>query len=123
MKDLALDSDGDLKLGSTTEDFNFKTDLEELKQKIWLLLNTNEEELDWNTDIGISFLDLLVNFDDQENLEKIINDYLVKQLPDIIDNATIISSKNDKQKRNLILNLQVNLKSGVNFNLDTNVRG
>lgn len=119
MKDFRLDEDGDFSINDSIGDLRHVNN--DLQQKVWLLLNTNTSELDWNEDIGISFLELIANADNTSVLQQIINEYLENQLPDLFDYCEITSSHLDTTTRTMHIDLNVHMTNGTV--LQTNIGG
>ncbi|MFC6180356.1 hypothetical protein [Lactiplantibacillus daowaiensis] len=96
---LKLDSTGDIEFDANTGTFSMVADDDEVAQALELLLGINLGELDWNPDLGLNHMDVLINGDDKDVVEAIINDYLSDQLGEAFDSFEITDFKIDKLNR------------------------
>lgn len=113
MTNLALDSTGDLDFNPSTGVFNTVDEDDELAQKLWLVLGINLGEIEWDDNIGLDHIDMILNGDDQSVLQSILKEYLEQQWPDTFDSIEITDFNADGQQRLTNLSATVTLLDGT----------
>lgn len=116
MKAFAIDETGDLILNASTGTFEMVDDEEATRQKLFLVLNTNAAELEWNENVGINQLNLILNGDDEAVVAQLIDDYLSEQWPDTYIRSEITSFDVDRVNRVTNLSIDVYLNDGQVIN-------
>lgn len=112
MKDLKMDSSGDVVINGVNGDLQMTTDADTLlAQKIQSLLNTNFGELDWNDQYGLSHVEMLTNSNDLNAVKRIIDNYLRDNLEDY-ESVNIDGSNYDSATRSLEIIATVKMKNG-----------
>lgn len=76
MKDLSQDGTHDLDLDFNSGSFSMVNGKQELEQKIINAVSTNQNELDWNSNVGLDQLDLVYNANSQHVIENMLTNYL-----------------------------------------------
>ena len=110
MKDLEQDDTHDLDLDSNSGSFSMLDSKQELEQKIVNAVSTNQNELDWNSRIGLSQLNLVYNGNSQRSVENILTEYLQR----IFGRQQVVSVKvydlqYDDDSRTLTFDSQITL--------------
>lgn len=112
MKDLKMDSSGDVVINGVNGDLQMTTDADTLlAQKIQSLLNTNFGELDWNDQYGLNHVEMLTNSNDLNAVKRIIDNYLRDNLEDY-ESVNIDGSNYDSATRSLEIIATVKMKNG-----------
>ncbi|WP_282804015.1 hypothetical protein [Secundilactobacillus kimchicus] len=121
MKAFALDDTGDLVLNESTGTFEMIEGEEAAQQKLFLVMNINSTELEWNENIGIDQLNLLLNGDDESVVAQLIDDYLSEQWPDTYIRSEITEFTVDRKHRTTSLTMNVYLTDGEVINAQSTI--
>lgn len=122
MKDIALDSSGDMIYNPVDGSIAMIEGDDQLRQKIKLSLATNLGELEWNNDFGLSHAELMDNSWDKSYLQSLIDDYLGETFEEVND-TTITNYVYNKENRTLDLYLTVELSSGDTLTMVSSLGG
>jgi len=113
MKDFSLD----LKTGTIAiekNDLKMVTDIEEMKQRIWLILTMQKGSFSLEPDAGFDQFQVLGNDVNKLDLQSIFKNAIMEQYSDIED-VTVTSYSIDLKTRALSVQLEIMSVDGLNF--------
>lgn len=113
MKDFSLD----LKTGTIViekNDLKMVTDIEEMKQRIWLILTMQKGSFSLEPDAGFDQFQVLGNDVNKLDLQSIFKNAIMEQYSDIED-VTVTSYSIDLKTRALSVQLEIMSVDGLNF--------
>lgn len=121
MKDILIGDDGDMIFSHSQGDLAMVSDEDEIYQKIRIALGTNEMELEWNPDFGLSHGNVMDNIYDTSYVQTIIDDYLTTTFEEV--NDVRITKVIQKENRQLYIELTVELSNGTKLTMSTDLGG